>query len=476
MQTTAERLRLRFRHLTRWAAVKPDGSLVACGYASDNEPIADLSPNPSTMEGVFVADGALTPGRWVAVLAVEGERTTDDREIAVGACNWRELPIALTNAEDVGNDHYGAVIGRIETIERVNLGEKAEIRARGSFDLGSEEGMEAARLVEEQLKRWVSIDLEIIDYELYEEGNCSVDDTPDSEIDYYPNDECKIIMRVNEGRIMGAAMCAFSAFPSAVIVPEGTEIPAASEDGRPEPLAASAGIPVAPPLEWFTNPSLAELTPHFVTDDGYLYGYAWDWETCHIGYQDTCVLAPHSETDYAHYRRGYVECDCEEHTKVSTGVITMGTGHADLSLSPRAAMEHYDNTGFAVADVMIGEDAFGGWVAGALRPEVTKAQIRTLRGSGLSGDWRPIGGSLELVALLAVNVPGFPIVRARVASGEVKALVAAGSKRLARLRSGPEREMKQWMALMEQRLSVVEAIAKPLRGQAIEALANRMSA
>ncbi len=67
------------------------------------------------------------------------------------------------------------------------------------------------------------------------------------------------------------------------------------------------------------------------------------------------------------------------------------------------------------------EDAYGIVVAGAMRPNVTPEQVRELRASPLSGDWRPLQGRSELVALLAVNTPGFLI--PRVASG---ALVAAG--------------------------------------------------
>ena len=43
-------------------------------------------------------------------------------------------------------------------------------------------------------------------------------------------------------------------------------------------------------------------------------------------------------------------------------------------------------------------------------------------------------GRLELVAVCQVNVPGFPIARARVASGYVTALVAAGASAIAELR------------------------------------------
>jgi len=86
-----------------------------------------------------------------------------------------------------------------------------------------------------------------------------------------------------------------------------------------------------------------------------------------------------------------------------------------------------------VMDVTVGEDRYGIWVAGALRPDVDDLKIRAIKASGVSGDWRPIDNRLELVAICAVNVPGFPIPRALAASADdeeghraVYALVAAG--------------------------------------------------
>ena len=117
---------------------------------------------------------------------------------------------------------------------------------------------------------------------------------------------------------------------------------------------------------------------------------------------------------------------------MNVGTITLDTGHADRSWGRAAAAAHYDDTGTAVADVVCGEDEFGIWVNGALRPDVDEVSARKLRGAALSGDWRNVNGNLELVALLAVNVPGFPIPRVRAeltasAAGlEVTALVAAG--------------------------------------------------
>jgi hypothetical protein len=42
--------------------------------------------------------------------------------------------------------------------------------------------------------------------------------------------------------------------------------------------------------------------------------------------------------------------------------------------------------------------------------------------SDVSGDWRRIGSGLELVAVLAVNVPGFPKIRVKEAYGLVASL------------------------------------------------------
>ena len=81
-----------------------------------------------------------------------------------------------------------------------------------------------------------------------------------------------------------------------------------------------------------------------------------------------------------------------------------------------------------MADIVAGEDSYGIWFAGALRPGVEEHRIEALRGAALSGDWRRINGNMELVATLAVNVPGFPVPRVGFAASGARdmALVAAG--------------------------------------------------
>lgn len=191
-------------------------------------------------------------------------------------------------------------------------------------------------------------------------------------------------------------------------------------------LVAAAAPSKLPPGEWFENPNLTGPTPLTVTPDGRVFGHIATWGVCHIGLSGVCTTAPHSATEYAHFRTGVVDTTTGE---AFVGQLTIGTGHAAMSAKARAAVEHYDNTGTAVADVSVGEDAFGIWTAGVTRPSATEQQIRDLKASAISGDWRDVrgNGQLELVAALAVNVPGFGVPRvALAASGGVQtALVAA---------------------------------------------------
>lgn len=163
-----------------------------------------------------------------------------------------------------------------------------------------------------------------------------------------------------------------------------------------------------------------------VANDGrHIFGYAALWGTCHIGHPDVCITAPH-EDYHTHYLLG--EVLTAEGKRIAVGNVTLGTGHASLGVNPRQAVEHYDDTGTCVADVVIGNDENGIWFAGAIRHGTPAGRVAELRAAKLSGDWRRIGGKMRLVALLAVNVPGFgvPQLATRVSHGTQLALVAAG--------------------------------------------------
>jgi 2'-5' RNA ligase len=186
-------------------------------------------------------------------------------------------------------------------------------------------------------------------------------------------------------------------------------------------LVASGGF--CAPSEWFHHPHLDALTPLTITEEGRVFGHLAGWSTCHIGFEDMCVSPPHSESNYAYFLTGEV---LTEKGPVPCGNITIGGGHAAPNLRAKPALAHYDSTSAVVADVTCGEDEHGIWLAGWVRPGVSDEQVAALRASGPSGDWRRIGGSMELIAALAVNVQGFPVPRVAVHAGVQQTLVAAG--------------------------------------------------
>lgn len=418
--------------------------------------------------------------RFRAIVCFEGIPTGDRRKIGVGSLRTRELPLTLmgmTVNPEMGGHGLAEVAGRLDSLTRVDAsswvdgatgdtwavvaggGEVFAWVGEGDFDEG-EFGAKVEGLVREKTLRGVSVDLADVTSEL---DVLEVDD------EGWPTDW---LDTVTEGEISAATVCNTPAFrgctievlveagsipdPAAEVEPvaasaddEAPWLPAFSiladadcepcKAGEPTVTVTAAGGPMAPPAAWFTNPAfrvgdglLVEQPngsygcPLTVLEDGRVFGHLATWGTCHVGLPN-CVTPPHSNTGYAMFANGAVRT--AEGTEVSTGRITLGTGHADRRLGLAAAAAHYDDTGAVVADIACGDDEFGIWVAGALRPDATELQVRQLRAAPLSGDWRKHGRGLEMVAALAVNVPGFPIQRpaALVASGVVTSLVAAGA-------------------------------------------------
>lgn len=187
-------------------------------------------------------------------------------------------------------------------------------------------------------------------------------------------------------------------------------------------VTAAVAAPVEPPSDWYVLPGgHTDAYDVVIEDDGRVHGYpAATWDACHLSFPDQCVTPPRSNTDYAYFKVGNVRTASGE--RIATGPLTLKGGHADGSLSAAKAMAFYDDTRSAFADVAIGEDEFGMWVAGGLRPDASPEAIRAAMASGFSGDWRWIGDGFELIALSAVNTPGF---RRRVNINERNGMVAS---------------------------------------------------
>ena len=407
---------------------------------------SELPPAPPADEAPADAPTAAPDGAWEGVIAREGEQTGDGRLIEDGALRWDDLPIPLRVAfKDVGGHDGAEVCGRIETVERREGG---DIYATGTFDLGSAVGTEAYRQVSEQMSNGVSIDTDDVTFRIMAKADLAAtddDSAPEPEADgegrvkvaaMSSSDEITVI---ESARLRAATLVAVPAFASARVYAAGqapgSEEPSPSSPGdggagetgpRDRDALIAAAIPTAPPEAWFTDPGLTGPTALVIEDDGRVYGHIAAWGTCHIGQIGKCVEPPTSPSNYAYFRTGALQT--AEGTSVAVGHLTMDTGHAGPRDSATQAAAHYDNTGYVFADVAAGEDAYGIWVAGSLRPGIPAERVRIARSAPISGDWRTIRGSLELVGALAVNVPGFPVPRPRglLASGEVKSLLASG--------------------------------------------------
>jgi hypothetical protein len=181
-----------------------------------------------------------------------------------------------------------------------------------------------------------------------------------------------------------------------------------------------------PPKSWFEDPNLGQVMPIMVNDQGRVYGHAAQWGQCHLGFMNECVMPPF-EDFHSYYRTGEITCD--DGSVIAIGTITAGIDHARLTANAAQAKEHYENTDAIVAYVAAGNDKHGIWVAGAIRPDAMASRVQALRGSGqVSPDWRRIGGVLRMVGLLAVNISGYQVPKARslVAGGQVQSLIVEG--------------------------------------------------
>ncbi len=278
----------------------------------------------------------------------------------------------------------------------------------------------------------------------------------------------EILERLVDGRVRAATIVDMAAFDQARMGLDATDAPAADPAAEPAPVAASGAlatavaaaerrrraavshglmpvnralfpqaivasgaIPIAPPRAWFEVAEPNRLTPLTITDDGRVYGHVWASGQCHSASQPgSCVLAPTPLAGaFPWFHTGYTVT--VEGDRIPTGVMTIGGGHADTE-GPRAtltaAIEHYDNVATAWADIVVRAGRFGGWACGAARPGITPDQLRVIRGSVPSGDWRGVAGRSELIAVHQVNHPGYPVARFD-RQGRPLAIVAAGAIR-----------------------------------------------
>lgn len=382
------------------------------------------------------------------VLAVIGSPTSDGRYLIPDEVSNRDLPIPAMVQTKTDQGHLGAeVSGRFDSIEYIpvsefsrreefNLADVSDdavvVWATGTLDT-SEHAADAERMIENGAG--ISIDMPPERIAAFDRE--TLEEIPEDEVDFQALMEGQYLVGVG-GKIAAATIVSIPAFEEASIVLIPGHALVASAYGlrvkAPTMLTAAAAgaAPLQPPSAWFYEEEPDQPVPLTVTPEGQVYGHLALWDQCHPAFS-SCERAPHSRTDYAYFHVGEIECD--DATSVYVGRITVGQtgnakgGHASVVLGRQGAMDHYDKTGCVGAFVRARDGRHGIWLAGAVRSDAPAEKIRDMKANPPSGDWRDD----ELVAVLSVPVPGFPIprIQALIASAEngeeeVKALIASG--------------------------------------------------
>lgn len=343
---------------------------------------------------------------FTSVLAVIGEKTDDGRMFAADIdLSFRDFPLPLLWQRQASGGHFDSFT--VGVIEDAHI-DGTKVIGSG-YLLNTPEADEAADQAEHKVTA-PSVDLGGATWVLTDEDGNPVDweSLLDEGVD--PG-SIRITETITSGKILGATLVSLPAFGSTSLTVGELVDKGSAEESIAASLVASVAAGFTPPSypgEFFANPEFSGPTMPQLTADGRIMGHLATFNTCHVGIQDSCVMAPRSQTDYAWFHTSPPVLTTEG-KRVSVGRLTVGGGHAGAGLGVGPAVAHYDDVGTAFALVHVGEDEHGIWFSGVPAPGATEEQIAAGLSAPLSGDWRVVGGNLELVAALAVNTPGFPI-------------------------------------------------------------------
>jgi hypothetical protein len=395
--------------------------------------VEDCGPGQHRMPDGSCMDDAEMPQQreyadepWEGVLTVEGVESGDGRMFSLGSLDWAELPLPLMyQPANVGGHNGSIMVGEITRAAR---------RGNEIYGWGRVFGPELAGEHGDGIRATIETGGVSVDVDKVKDADVEMVYADGDDGGFMNKPETTIFHR---GRVRGATLVAFPAFVEAKLH-FTNQVETASYAGNADcgcgdaPLTAAGShtitLPDLPPKSWFDRPSDVKMHGALtITDEGRVYGRL---APAGVTHRNRPRRVPMGDVDYTRWMKG--ETIVEGGERVVTGVITGDCGHADEhnygTLANRK--KHYDNSCSVFANVRIGEDADGVWVAGALRHGVTGEQVAAALGCGLSGDWQPHPdrpGVNEFIAALLVPVTGFPMARTQPSVTYNDGLVTASS-------------------------------------------------
>ncbi|OMB79277.1 hypothetical protein [Mycolicibacterium conceptionense] len=379
-----------------------------------------------------------------ALFAVTGTPTSDRRMLAADIdLTFRDTPLPLQWCEKSKGGHDDSVtIGVIESLSYSD----GEVRASG-YLLNNEHAAKAFDLMSHGVAN-PSVDLggEFEMFETYDDGTVVTDENFDPSRPIYRT--------ITRAEVLATTIVAIPAFGQTRISLN------AERESRDRALVASAAAKFQPRVydpALFSDPGLTGPTPLSIDPaTGRIFGHIAVFNEKHRSVGLGHISPPRSRTGYAHFHTS-PPVHLADGTRLAVGRLTVGIGHAPTSgVTNAEAQAHYDNVEACFALVRAGEDSTGVWVSGVAAPWATPEKVEMGLSAPLSGDWRPYGGDLELVAALAVNTPGFVCRSTTDAQGNPLSLVASLSPR-------PGTEASPMLSLTDIKAVVAEALAESQR-------------
>ncbi len=336
---------------------------------------------------------------YFPTLARLDERTGDGRLIESAGFGVRDLPLSLRAQFKDDFGHMGAdLVGRLDAV-RVS---GPNVEGWGWFS-DTPEGRKAYDAVSDGSLRGNSIDMADVKVKVKIDWG---DEEPDFDEWFTPVD---VMVNFTESRIAATTLVATPAFATAYAIIEDEDEDAELVASlvvtevnilQPEP-DLTASVMVQAPWEAFFTEETDTLCPLTVTDEGHVFGHLAQWGSCHTGWQNQCVIVPHSVSNYGHFNVSPIPTT---EGRVRTGPIFLLGGHEATAEYVNKAVADVANVW---ADVRLTDGKLGPWVSGYVRPGTAPEKVYAGQASRISGHWKREGRDLELYAIASVCAAGF---------------------------------------------------------------------